>query len=198
MTAYHTNQHRVLIDIGHGPYDEPRGDRPPYDPGALSPTGWSEFQVNMVTAIALQERLDALGHHAAFVPFGLQLHERGMMARDFDVFVSVHHNALDGRTQGTEVAVHRTRATEADKQLGLAIAKSVSEAIGTRNRGIVPLGLAVLSGARKTNVRAAVLTEGFFVDVPGVPLVELARREGLAIAGAIHAWLGTAGKTLVS
>lgn len=191
------HQNRILIDIGHGPYDEPRGDRPPYDPGALSPTGWSEFQVNMVTSIALQERLQLLGHHAAFVPFGLGLYDRGRMATGFDVFVSIHHNALNGRTQGTEVAVDRRYALPADRELGLAIAKSVSEALGTRNRGLVELALAALSGARKTNVRAAILTEGFFVDMPGVPLVDLARREGVAMASAINTWLGSS-KPLVS
>lgn len=186
----------VLLDIGHGPYDQPHDKRPPYDPGALSPTGWTEFQVNMITAIAAQERLQTFGHHAAFVPFGLGLVERGMMARDFDVFVSIHHNALNGRTQGTEVAVRTDRALDADDELAASIAKSVSGVLGTKNRGVLPLRLAVLSGARKTNVRAAVLTEGFFMDVPGINLVDWARREGVAIAASIHAFLSS--KKLVS
>lgn len=191
-----SRQHAILIDIGHGLYDEPTDKRHPYDPGGLSPIGWQEFQVNMITAIAAQERLQTLNHHAAFVPFGLGLYERGLMARDFDVFVSIHHNALNGRAQGTEVAVHAVHATQADRALGLAIAKLVSAALGTKNRGLVDLRLAALSGARKTNVRAAVLTEGFFIDVDGVNLVDWARKEGIAIASAVHAWLGS--KKLVS
>ena len=180
---------RVLIDIGHGQYDEPRGDRPAYDPGAVSPTGWAEFQVNLVTAVAMQERLQTLGHFTSFVPFGLQLFARGLYAKDFDVFVSIHHNAMAGKSQGTEVAVHAKTGTDDDRDLAAGIAKTVSSALGIKNRGVIDLRLAVLSGARKTAVRAAVLTEGFFIDVPGIDLVGLARLEGQAMAAAVNDWL---------
>lgn len=181
-------QNSILVDIGHGLYDGVAG-KPPYDPGVVSPIGWQEYQVNMVTAIALVERLHMFGHAATFVPFGLSLEQRGLMARDFDVFLSIHHNAANETAQGSEAVVHSVLALEPDRDLATRIAKTVSEVLGIRCRGIKELKLAVLSGARKTNVRAAVLTEGFFVDVPGINLVDWARREGVAIARAVHGFL---------
>ena len=163
--------------------------KPPYDPGVVSPIGWQEFQVNAITAIAVVERLHMLGHAATFVPYGLALAQRGNMARDFDVFLSIHHNAANETAQGSEAVVHSVLALDPDRDLAARIAKSVSEALGIRDRGVKQLSLAVLSGARKTNVGAAVLTEGFFMDVPGINLVDWARREGIAIARAVHGFL---------
>lgn len=179
--------YRVMIDIGHGF----RPDDQAWDSGALNrEAGLQEFDLNGIAALACMERLQVLGVYTALVPFGLELVDRGRMARDFDVFVSIHHNASVNRNaQGTEVAYHKTRSLPADQALGLWTSKTLAEALGIRDRGIVPMNLAVLRGARETNVKAAVLTEGFFMDVPTADLRKLARREGVALARAIWTWL---------
>ena len=182
---------RIIIDIGHGLYEGLLASDRRFDPGAVSKlTEPSEFDLNLYTAVALQERLQSLGHFAAFVPFGLELLSRGRMAKDFDVFLSIHHNASEERTaQGSECCVHDVHSRPADLELGIRIAESVAGALGIPDRGIVRRRLAVLSGARKTNVKAAVLVEGFFMDTPGLPYGVWPIVEGRAIAAAVHAFL---------
>lgn len=181
-------QKRVLIDVGHGYYDAPPEGHPTWDNGALGQDGLTEFQVNMLTATVVQQTLQLSGHYAAFVPFGLQLFQRGAFARDFDVFLSIHHNASETkRAQGAEVCVHRSLGNDADTALAFAIAKRVAGALGIKDRGVAPANLAVLRGARSTNVKVALLTEGFFLDsITATQARDWARPEGLAIAGAVN------------
>lgn len=180
----------VLIDVGHGPRpaSDPKGT---YDPGMTTWDGWHEAHVNLVTAYALRDTLVGFGHRADLTPFGLSLADRGRRAAAYDVFISIHHNAFNRRSQGTEVAVHRVHATDADRDLAATLSKIVSETLAIEDRGVIPLGLAVLSAARQTRVKACVLSEGFFADVDGVPIFEWAQREGVALARGIDAWCKT-------
>jgi len=184
-----TSRGRVIIDVGHGWYAETAAERGRFDPGVVLPCGTNEFMLNAAAAAVVMSDLLGRGHRVEFVQQGLPLYERGRSGAGFDVFLSIHHNALNGRAQGAEVCVHDERALDPDLKLAASIAKWVSAELKISDRGINRRGLAVLSGARKANARAAVLTEGFFMDAPGVDLFGWAKREGAAIAMAVHTWL---------
>lgn len=180
---------RIIIDIGHGWYAETAADKGRFDPGVVLPCGTNEFMLNSAAAAVVMSDLLAKGHHVEFVPLGLPLFERGRKAAGFDAFLSIHHNALNGRAQGAEACVHETKGTDADERLASTIAQFVSSELKITDRKVLRSPLAVLSGARKSNPRAAVLSEGFFMDAPGIDMFGWARREGKAIATAIHTWL---------
>ena len=62
------------------------------------------------------------------------LKARGNAARGYDLFLSCHSNAADGRARGVEVW-DSTNPRESCKQLGDLICRKVSEALGIPNRG---------------------------------------------------------------
>lgn len=182
----------VVIDVGHGFYDA-HGDAKDFlDSGAVVLSGGQqiqEFHLNMVSAIACQTALMTRGHHAVFIPFGLTLEGRGASARNADVFLAIHHNASkEHGAQGSEVCVQSWTATQADLALGRRVSKSVAESLGIPDRGIVSLDLGVLRAARKTNVKAAILTEAFFMDSAGLAGWSMARQSGMAIAEELDRW----------
>jgi N-acetylmuramoyl-L-alanine amidase len=181
---------RVIIDIGHGWYAETGR----FDPGVVLPCGTNEYMLNATAGAACLRDLLAAGYAAEFVPLGLPLFERGRRAVDFDVFLSIHHNALNGLAQGTEVCVHDSKATDADLKLAAAISKSVSAELKIKDRGILRSPLSVLSGARKSNARACVLSEGFFMDapMPNSEIFRMAQLEGAVLARAIREYLESA------
>lgn len=180
---------RVVIDIGHGFYDETLSI---IDYGAstvgIAPD-LQEFHLNMISAISCQITLQALGHRCSFVPFGLTRSARGSHAKEADVFLSIHHNASDlHHAQGTEVLVQKSTSIPADRLLALRIAKTVAAALGIGARGVMERNIEVLKAARKTNAKAVILTEAFFLDSAGVQSWSYARLSGVAIAQEIDLW----------
>ncbi|PAX52402.1 N-acetylmuramoyl-L-alanine amidase [Brunnivagina elsteri] len=158
----------VMLEIGHGP-----GTR--FDPGAIAPTGETEYNLNVIAANAAREVIVAAGVPCMIIDTpqaNLQdLYNIGRQAAAFDVFCSVHHNAFDGPggqdPQGTEVLVHRTKADAADRRLAAIMSRAMARALEIRDRGVKDnLNLLVLSGAEDTNVRATVLAELYFLDAP--------------------------------
>lgn len=177
---------RILLDAGHGPVPKPKL----YDSGSLNPAGWHEFHINLLVVVEMTRRLIALGHHVDHTPFGLLTSERGKAAQGYDVLISVHHNAVNRTVQGCEVLIESERATKHDRDLALRIVNSLSQALKITNRGIIPRRLSLLSAARfYTNVKAVVLTEAFFCDVPGIPVAEWALTEARVMASALDDFL---------
>lgn len=178
--------HRVLLEVGHGPSTK-------FDPGAIAPDGTTEHDLNIIAANAAREVLDQAGVFCTVIdtPQG-SLHTI-VQASGFDVFCSIHHNAFNKNTQGTEALVHKTKANAPDRELAKMIAKEVATELGIplrRGDGVnATRSLGVLSGAEDTNVQVAVLAEVYFMDVPGLNLKEMSTRGGKAIGRAILKWL---------
>ncbi|MDJ0677517.1 MAG: N-acetylmuramoyl-L-alanine amidase [Calothrix sp. MO_167.B42] len=181
----------VMLEIGHGP-----GTR--FDPGAIAPTGDTEYSLNVIAANAAREVITAAGVPCVVIDtpqVSLRyLYSIGRQAGDFDVFCSVHHNAFDGPggrdPQGSEVLVHRSKADAPDRRLAALMSRAMATELGIRNRGVKDnINLLVLSGAEDTNVRAAVLAELYFLDAPVSNRQEWSERGGRAMGESIVQWL---------
>jgi len=183
-----SSKHRVLLEIGHGPGTT-------FDPGAIAPDGTTEHTLNIITANAARDVLDQAGVFCTVIdtPQG-GLHTIGLQSAGFDVFCSVHHNAFNQVVQGTETLIHKTKADAPDRKLAEMIASEVAAELKInlrRGDGVnATRNLGVLSGAEDTNVRAAVLAEVYFLDIPSIPdKKDLSARGGQAIGRAILNWL---------
>ncbi|NJL10054.1 MAG: N-acetylmuramoyl-L-alanine amidase [Calothrix sp. SM1_7_51] len=181
----------VMIEIGHGP-----GTR--FDPGAIAPTGETEYDLNVIAANAARQVIAAAGVPCAVIDTpqaNLQdLYNIGRQAGGFDVFCSVHHNSFDGPggrdPQGSEVLVHRTKASTNDRRLAAIMSAAMSDELNIPNRGVKDnLALLVLSGAEDTNVRASVLAELYFLDATVPNRRDWSQRGGKAMGEAIVQWL---------
>lgn len=181
----------VMLEIGHGP-----GTR--FDPGAIAPTGETEYNLNVIAANAAREVIVEAGVPCTIIDTpqaNLQdLYNIGRQAGGFDVFCSVHHNAFDGPggqdPQGAEVLVHRTKADSADRRLAAMMSRAMATALDIRDRGVKDnINLLVLSGAEDTNVRAAVLAELYFLDAPVANRSNWSQRGGRAMGESLVQWL---------
>jgi N-acetylmuramoyl-L-alanine amidase len=178
--------HRVMLEIGHGP-------GVPFDPGAIAyDNRTTEHELNLIAANAARNVLVAAGVDCIVIdtPQG-ELYDIGFQASGFDVFCSIHHNASDKHAaQGSEALVHKDKADAPDRKLAEIMAKEMSSELGINNRGVNDQRkLAILSGAEDTNVRASVLAEIYFIDVPNTPLKDYSTRGGEAVGRAIVNWL---------
>lgn len=146
----------ILLNPGHGKTDS----------GALGKNrNITEYALNMLQANTLAEEFTRLG-----IPFeiitqdntGGYLEPLGEAAKGFDLFLSLHQNAFDGKEHGAEVCVPPV-SNAVEDALGKAIVAAVSKALGITNRGLKPRNLAVLRGAGKVNC-PALLVESQFID----------------------------------
>ena len=180
---------RILIDIGHGFYCGSQNEER-FDPGAVNQAAVSEFSLNVVSAIALQQRLQSLGQFAAFCPYGLSRFDRGLAAAGYDCFISVHHNAAGKpiKQQYVRVLHNKNSHTAQDRILAERVAEAIANILTITNFDAEPANLEVLRAARKTNVKASILTEAFFIDqgLSEAQMRIMARNAGYAIAQAVH------------
>ena len=173
----------VLLERGHGP--NPNG----FEPGAVA-HGRDEYELNGIACEAARLALVKAGIPVEITDSGGSLHAIGTLAKDFDVFVSVHHNAFNGSAQGVECLYHNVTGDPADKDLATVISSQLSSKLGLINRGAKPQALGVLSGAETTNTRASVLAECYFMDAAVYgKQSDLSRKAGEAIAAGIISWL---------
>ena len=183
---------KVLLEVGHGP-------GLPFDPGALSHDGsTTEYDLNKVTANAARQFLVGMGvdcrvNDANQGETRQDLINLGAgIAGGFDVFCSIHHNAsAKKRAQGAEAFAHRARGSSFDRALSSLISAEIASELQIPNRGMKEENWLILSGAKKTNVRAATLAEIYFIDVqaPKPPLKDFSTRGGTALGRAILTWL---------
>lgn len=189
-------KHRVMLEIGHGP-------GVPFDPGAIAHDNrTTEHELNIIAANAARNVLVAAGVDCTVIDTPGSLHSLGLKASGFDVFCSVHHNALrkgQNQAQRSEAFSHATKGGKPDQELARMISAEMSKTLGLPNGGAKQARLGVLSGAEDTNVRAAVLAEVYFIDFVGgtvggksFPKPDLktsSTRGGEAIGRAIVDWL---------
>lgn len=163
---------RVALDVGHGAH--PMG----FEVGSRGVRGTEEFHLNTVLSEEIARGLRKKGAHVQVFrydedhPERLWLPERGKKASGHHVFVSCHHNAHDGKTQGTETLVD-VDGTADDVQLAHHVQRHVvrrlwSECIdeacvAEKDRGVKWQNLGVL-GTVPMDVEAACLVEPYFMD----------------------------------
>ena len=160
---------RIGIDSGHGITGSGA-----FDPGAVNrQTGITEYDLNRRVATRVRDLLRARG-----ATVDLQVYARGATRRSLyrkgstaasgkHLFLSIHHNAYNASAQGSLVLVHQSLATSSSFSLGRAIQRNLVRSLwggaSNRDRGVRRQGLSVLRGAH-SQVRTAVLVEGFFLD----------------------------------
>jgi N-acetylmuramoyl-L-alanine amidase len=184
----------VYIDIGHGA--KPGA----YDPGAVHDASKvTEHGLNQIAAAACAQELRQAGVPVTVNDARVSNYQAGAACAHYDVFVSVHHNSIMGKNvQGSEAIFHAGKGTAADRQLANLAAKAMADSLGIKNRGAKGGGVAVLSGARGGNVRAAILAELYFMhhqspaNPPPSQFKEWSERGGRALANAILDWLKAA------
>ncbi len=177
---------RVALEVGHGP--DP--DLPPgkVDPGAVG-AGTTEYAENLFRAKLIAGILEEKGIDTAVIDDRKNLIELSKMAKGFDVFVSLHLNAFDGKVQGTETYIHKDCGAD-DKKLAEAIQKALCRDLKLTDRGVKICGFSVLVGS--TPVSAACLSEAFFIDSVKTPekIREMSKISAESIARGILNYLG--------
>lgn len=187
---------RIAIDVGHG-----HTHRSAFDPGAVNrTTGLTEFEVNHQVGQALAQHLRSMGATVSLFAYPrgssqrLTLFRKGARAAGHHIFLSLHHNAANRSAQGSLTLVHTSRTNSGSRALANAIQSAMVQQIwgGARNRDLGVRGqrLGVLSGAH-SQIRTAVLVEGFFIDPPNVNRSVAsgwAVREARAIASGVAAY----------
>lgn len=121
----------IMIDPGHG------GD----DTGARR-SGIYEEDINIAIANYVKEKLLALGYRTSMIRAERETVDRelrpGMAVEaGADLYVSIHQNTVDpdnNSIQGTEVYYNENNNAK-NKELAILMAKKISEAAGSRNRG---------------------------------------------------------------
>ena len=151
---------RVCLEAGHGYHDTFE-----YDPGAVA-HGCEEHKLNVAQVEHVAKLLEAQGCKVTKVICrshnGLSLGKRGLEAAGHDLFLSFHHNAANGKAQGTEVLMH-LMGTLSDAGFAASLSKRVANHLGYFDRGMKKQNLGVLRQVPK-DVKAAVLVESYFMD----------------------------------
>lgn len=116
---------KVLIDPGHAPGNANKG-----------PTGYYEYQGVWKISTYLKEILVSKGVQVDFTRTWEQdpeLYARGQKAKGYDLFISEHTNANDGKTRGVEVFYDYNK--EFDKEFADKLACNVAAVMGNQSRG---------------------------------------------------------------
>ena len=144
---------KVFIDPGHGGYD----------PGATG-HGLKESAVVVNIAQKLGQLLAAKGIAVKYSRTSdtyVDLAERSKLANEWgaDLFVSIHTNAFNGSSYGTECYAHPGDTAET-KQLSANVAKTIASELNLYNRGHKEEDFAVL----RLSKMPAILIETAFID----------------------------------
>lgn len=151
---------KVTLEVGHGPYRDRDGSTG-FEEGALG-RGTTEYKEVTVMANIASRLLRDKGYEVDVLDPMETLEDMGEYARGSDVFVSLHLNAFNGVTQGSEVLIHRNGTAE-DEKFAQFIQDDLVSTLRLSDRGVKRQGLAVLFGV-PLSVQAACLTESYFVD----------------------------------
>ena len=151
----------IFIDPGHGGPD----------PGAVG-NGVTEEFVNLNVSLELARLLRDAGFDVRIYRTtsdenvlenkNADLRNRAETANRWgaDYFISIHTNSSENTAaQGVEAYVYRLGT--ASERLGQSIVDSVSENLGSRNRGVMQANFAVL---RRTNMPAVLVELGYLTN----------------------------------
>lgn len=134
--AFVSTDYTIVIDAGHGGKD----------PGAISPNGTKEKDVNLIIALKTRDLLESLGYNVIMTRTGDTypgLYERSGMANsnNADIFVSIHHNSIaNSEINGLEILYcprdKGPRKTDEQYPLADAVLKGILSSTGGVDRGI--------------------------------------------------------------
>lgn len=152
---------KIFIDPGHGGPD----------PGAVG-NGVTEEFVNLNVSLELARLLRNAGFDVRLYRTtsdenvlenkNADLRNRAAMANqwDADYFISIHTNSsVRPDTSGVEAYVYRLGGSS--ERLAQSIVNSVSEELGSRNRGVMQANFAVL---KRTNMPAVLVELGYLTN----------------------------------
>lgn len=153
------NDYTIVLDPGHGGKD----------PGAVSPNGTREKDVNLSIGLKARDKLEALKYDVIMTRTDdtfVNLYERAEIANrnKADIFVSIHHNStLNSGVNGLEILYcpRGQGANKVDDQYPLAesISKGILQTTKGADRGIIQRpGLVVI---RETNMAAVLVEVGY-------------------------------------
>ncbi len=155
---------KVLIDPGHAPGNPNKG-----------PIGYYEYEGVWKISTYLKEILQARGIQADFTRTWEQdpeLYARGKKAAGYDLFISEHTNANDGKTRGVEVFYDYSKPQ--DKEFAERLATAVTAVMNNSNRGAktrvyteagkIYNYYGVIRGAAATDCKHILLIESGFHD----------------------------------
>ncbi|TJX15867.1 AMIN domain-containing protein [Tissierella creatinini] len=153
------NDYTIVLDPGHGGKD----------PGAISPNGTKEKDVNLIIGLKTRDKLEALKYDVIMTRTNdtfIDLYERARIANqnNADIFISIHHNsALNNGVRGLEILYcPRGQGTaKVDDQYPLAesISKGIIETTKGNDRGIKQRSDLVV--IRNTNMSAVLIEVGY-------------------------------------
>ena len=182
---------KIFIDPGHGGPD----------PGAIG-NGVTEENVNLNVSLELARLLRNAGYDVmvyrttsdenVLADKNQDLRNRARMANEWgaDYFLSIHTNSsTNPEAQGAEAYVYRMGG--ASERLASSILRSISEELGSRDRGVMNANFAVL---RRTNMPAVLLELGYLTNATeALNLNSPAWQKAVAraIADGIISYLGT-------
>lgn len=183
-----TTTKKIALDVGHGANINEVSGVHGFEPGAQGP-GFTEHDAARIMYDHVRLNLEKAGYLVTKVNGDDTLEGRGKQGEGHDCFVSLHCNAFDKKTQGSEVIVH-TNATQKDEALAHSILKEIVAELKLHNRGVKNQNLAVLRGV-PMSVQAAVLVEPFFIDslTYKEEVLSFSQRAGKAIAAGIQNYL---------
>ncbi len=152
---------KIFIDPGHGGPD----------PGATG-NGVTEEYVNLNVSLELANLLRNAGYDVMIYRTtsdenvlqnkNADLRNRAQMANNWgaDYFISIHTNSsTNPNAQGVEAYVYRLGGTS--ERLAQSIVDSVSDTLGSVNRGVMQANFAVL---RRTNMPAVLVELGYLTN----------------------------------
>lgn len=152
----------IVLDAGHGGKD----------PGAISPNGNKEKDINLAITLKLNERLNSLGYKTILTrdyDTFIDLYERSNIANinNADAFISIHSNAIaDKNISGLQVLycpANESAVKEADNfPLADMIHKEVLAQTGAVDRGIIKRPKLVV--LRETKMPAVLVEVGFITN----------------------------------
>ena len=181
----------VVLDPGHGMGNRQKGK---LDAGATygANNEHKESEYVLAQAKKIKEYLEARGYTVKLTredeKTPVKLWERNV--KDADVFVSLHYNAPDSRTNTSANGTETYYNSEQGRELAGYIHPRLVKAIGTRDRGIKQSGYRVLRG----KVPASVLVETGFISNPEDRAKTSGYADEKAIAEGIHAYLAQKAK----
>ena len=152
----------IVLDAGHGGKD----------PGAISPNGNKEKDINLDITLKLNERLNSLGYKTILTrdyDTFIDLYERPNIANinNGDIFISIHSNAIaDKNISGLQVlycpATESTVKEVDNFPLADMIHKEVLAQTGAVDRGIIKRPKLVV--LRETKMPAVLVEVGFITN----------------------------------
>ncbi len=153
------NDYTIVLDPGHGGSD----------PGAVSPKGTKEKDVNLKIGLKARDALESLKYDVIMTRSDdtfVNLYERANIANrnDADIFLSIHHNStLNNGVKGLEILYCPrdlgTNKLDDQYPLAEAISKGILKTTNGSDRGIIQRPNLVV--IRETNMPAVLVEVGY-------------------------------------